>query len=132
MLGREAAGEARHDASRCLDGTRDSGCLLKLRGNMGLDCFLMAWYHYLAMFLTQVMTREANFAVQCNTPDRPSPLVCSSRVRPVRRSFEHVQPERQDAAEPRGMFGVIGIIIASARMKKNCQAIAVKHEPRQQ
>ena len=59
-------------------------------------------------------------------------LRSGSRVRPARRSFEHVQPERQDAAQPRGMFGVIGIIIAGAGMEKNSQPIAVKHEPRQQ
>ena len=42
---------------------------------------------------------------------------------------EGLKPERQDPAEPGGMRGVVGQIVAGFRMQEHDQIIAIEHQP---
>ena len=60
------------------------------------------------------------------------PSRLSSCVRRARRSFEHIQAQRQDIAQPRGRVRCDRDSHCGARMEKDSQSIAFKHEQRQQ
>src|SRR5215469_6898935 len=42
---------------------------------------------------------------------------------------EHLEPQRQDGAEPGSVRGVVGEVVASLGVEQHGQAVAVEHEP---
>src|SRR5262249_16445664 len=45
---------------------------------------------------------------------------------------QHLRPQRQRAAQPDGVLGMIGVGVAGAGVEQNAQALMIEHQPRQE
>ena len=51
--------------------------------------------------------------------------------RRLARLAQNVHPQRQHAALPDGVVGMIGVGVAGAGVEQNAQALTIEHQPRQ-